>query len=218
MVTVAGGCAVTVPPESQSPRQQPARAMGVMATSSSDALWRRRAFERQHGGRVSHPAAAAAVARIVADLSAARGSEIGVQVNVLRSRVPNAYILASGDMYVTLGMLEMICTDDELAAVVAHELSHLDDLAAFDTSGMNDDQRLHIESEADDRAVFLLLDAGYEPAALFRMISRLTDEQPAGWARHRCRRLAGRIGHPSSGKVASFDGAVPSRRDESLWR
>ncbi len=194
---VVGGCATGTQPTEQ------VRTVNAMTVTMSDTLWRRRAFEQRHGGCAAHPAVADA-ARIVADLSTAHANGTQVRVGILRSDIPNAYILAGGDLYVTFGMLELICSEDDMAAVLAHELSHLDDLSAFDTRGMSAEDRLRIEAEADDRAAMLLIDAGYEPAALGRMIARLVDEQPAGWAVHRCDRLSERIGH-DAGELSIAD-------------
>ena len=159
------------------------RAMTSVGTSSS-----RLTFERRHGG-VTGDESIRRLTRIVDRLTDGGWESLTVRVAVLRSEEPNAYVLASGHMYVTMGMMDTACTDAELAAVLAHELAHLDDLRAFDRKGLSLSDRLEVEVAADERAVFLLVLGRYEPAALAEMILRLSDQQPDGWAKHRYDRL-----------------------------
>jgi hypothetical protein len=83
-----------------------------------------------------------------------------------------------------------VCTEDELAAVLAHELGHLEDGGGFHVAGLTMTDRLWVEVEADRRAVWRLIDAGYDPSALPVMVDRLADEQPPGWAEQRLEMLA----------------------------
>jgi hypothetical protein len=48
----------------------------------------------------------------------------GYQFKVLDTETPNAYAAPTGPIYVTTGMLALLNSDDELAAVLGHELSH----------------------------------------------------------------------------------------------
>ncbi|MEE9295336.1 MAG: M48 family metalloprotease [Phycisphaerae bacterium] len=157
--------------------------------------WGQLAFERQHGGRVDDPAVAG-IERVVAKLIGDAWDGPDIRVGILGTNDRNAYVLASGHVYVTVGMLDILCTVDELAAVLAHELAHLEYAGDFESQGRDLDERLQVESDADCRAVARLIDAGYEPAMLAEMVEKLADEQPEGWAGFRRRRLAERLGEP----------------------
>lgn len=156
----------------------------VQAITSVDGTAQRLAFENRHGGRFGWPGlpdAADAVLRLTAhDWS---GPE--VTVATLSTPNPNAYVLADGHVYMTAGLLDLVCTEDELAAVLAHEISHLEDLSGFTNADLDIDARLRIEVETDRRAADRLARMGYEPTALITMIERLSSEQADGWARQR---------------------------------
>ena len=112
-----------------------------------------------------------------------------IRVAILASDRPNAFVLASGHLYATQGLFDVVCTDDELAAVVAHELAHLDDLRSFSELNLTPAERLEIEARADAVALGMLVSAGYPGSALTDMVNRLANEQPEGWAQRRCEDL-----------------------------
>ncbi|NOT00337.1 MAG: M48 family metalloprotease [Phycisphaerales bacterium] len=170
------GCATVRPVEAPN---EPVQAM-----TSVDGTAQRLAFETRHGGRFGWPGlpdAAGAVLRLTS-----RGwTGPDVTVATLTSQNPNAYVLADGHVYMTAGLLDLVCTEDELAAVLAHEIAHLEDLSGFTNADMGMEDRLRIEVEADRRAADRLVRLGYEPTALITMIERLSSEQADGWARQR---------------------------------
>lgn len=45
-------------------------------------------------------------------------------IHVLRDNTANAFVIPGGHVYVYTGMLDMVTSDDELAAVISHELAH----------------------------------------------------------------------------------------------
>ena len=45
-------------------------------------------------------------------------------IQVLRDNTANAFVIPGGHVYVYTGMLDMVTSDDELAAVISHELAH----------------------------------------------------------------------------------------------
>lgn len=189
---VVWGCS-TVPLE-----RPTLRTVGAM--TATEPASRRLAFERRHGGCIDVPEARR-IERIADELSGPNWNGPRIRVGVLASEQSNAFVLPSGYVYLTSGMVELICTDDELAAVVAHELSHLDDLSAFNSLGLGLDEKLTVEVEADERAIALLVKTQYDPSALMLMIAKLADDQPAGWAEHRCSRLAACLGNGVDGGV-----------------
>ena len=193
---VAQGCA------SDSSRM---RTVGAM--TSVHASVRRTAFERGHGGRVDGDRVAKLV-DIVAQFTRTDWNGPAIRVAVLASDRPNAYVLASGHLYATVGLFDVVCTDDELAAVVAHELAHLEDLRSFSEVNLTPAERLDIEARADAVALGMLVAAGYQATALKDMIRRLADEQPEGWARRRCDDLSALL-NPMPDDESSEDTLTP---------
>jgi predicted Zn-dependent protease len=163
---------------------------------------RRYAFEQLHGGCTSDESAGM-LERLVTRLTQRNWQGPVVNSHVLKSTMPNAFVLAGGDVYVTQGLLDLTCSEDDLAAVLAHELGHLEDPTGFEVAGLTMTDRLEVEAEADRRAVMRLLDSGYDVTALLRMIDRLAEEQPPGWAEDRRARLEDLLGE-------SLDADVPA--------
>jgi predicted Zn-dependent protease len=48
-----------------------------------------------------------------------------VEMKEGETEIPNAFALPGGPVYVTTGLLQMLKTDDELAAVLGHEIGHV---------------------------------------------------------------------------------------------
>src|SRR5271165_2407056 len=46
---------------------------------------------------------------------------------VLRDPMPNAFALPNGSVYVTTGLLSLLNNEDQLASVLAHEITHVTD-------------------------------------------------------------------------------------------
>ncbi len=194
-ITVGGCTAKRIVPPFDSPFVSPV-VSPVEAITSVEQPTARWTFHQ----RPSHARSIADMHRLaetVAQLTGSTWQGPDIQPGVLDSNRPNAYVLLSGQVYITIGLLDVICTDDELAAVVAHEMAHLQDPGGFRTDHLSLDERLHIEAEADARAALLLLDAQFDPYALVDIISRLENEQPQGWADERCSRLRALLRHPN---------------------
>jgi len=45
-------------------------------------------------------------------------------IQVVRERVPNAWINQDNEIFVTTGLMELLATDDQLAGVIGHEIAH----------------------------------------------------------------------------------------------
>lgn len=126
----------------------------------------------------------------------------GYSFAVIDDDAPNAVAQPSGFIFVSRGLLEQIESEDELAAVLAHEIAHHElrhnmlsvaqgkSLAIIqrlftDSSGnnsaedimaaMNEGYDRRHELEADRRGVELLALSGYDPYALVRVLERLRD-------------------------------------------
>lgn len=139
-------------------------------------------------------------------LTAAPGSCDSCRVIVLRSAMVNAFAAPGGYVVVTTGLLRTLDVPDELAAVLAHEISHLTGRHA--TRGMLERQGIRLlfhllsgddsgagvllgaagtmgelsysrndEAEADEGAVALLARAGIPPAALVRTLDGMVREE-----------------------------------------
>lgn len=98
-------------------------------------------FEQQLGGLVSDPQTQGQVNRVGARLvqaltqmenkkRAQTGRELNwavfnLQFKVLNSDKINAFALPNGSLYITRGLLENLRSDDQVAAVFAHEIGHV---------------------------------------------------------------------------------------------
>jgi predicted Zn-dependent protease len=67
----------------------------------------------------------AAFAKLVETLRQASHLDMPLQTEVLTSRVPNAFALPGGKIYLLDGLLQKAGNADELAGVVAHEMGHV---------------------------------------------------------------------------------------------
>jgi predicted Zn-dependent protease len=123
-----GGCAgerpVFLPPEP--PPRLPAQANG--AGHAIDA-----AAQREHlrlmsafGGEYRAPAAKRSIEQIIAKLAASSGkADSQYEVTLLNSPVVNAFALPNGRLYLTRGLLALANDKSEMAAVIAHEIAHV---------------------------------------------------------------------------------------------
>jgi predicted Zn-dependent protease len=114
----------------------------------------------------------------------------------------NAFSLPGGDIYIGEGMTDLFMTEDELAAVLAHELEHIDhyhcaerfqveaQLHHLNLDALNDLLQLPLdlwqagyhkdeELEADREGMLLEVEAGYSPygaVRLFELLGKLEQE------------------------------------------
>jgi predicted Zn-dependent protease len=91
---------------------------------------------------------------------------------VLESRQINAFCLPGGKICVYTGLLDVVRNDDQLAAVMSHEISHalahhISERIARERTVGHGLLSLHYdrqqESEADHIGIFLMTFAGYDP-------------------------------------------------------
>jgi predicted Zn-dependent protease len=150
-------------------------------------------------------------------LAASTGVPDSCRVYVIRSPVVNAYALPGGHVVITTAMLRELSGPDELAAVLAHEITHV--TKRHTTRGMFKREGLRLlfrlvsgddsavgaigaigqlsysrddEMEADAGAADLLARAGISPLALARVYERMAAKEGGG------PRLAFLSTHPSS--------------------
>ena len=153
------------------------------------------------------------VGRIVERLGPVIGGEgISWRVRVIACPTPNAFALPNGFIYVHVALLDGLpgdgpLTDDELAFVLAHEMSHVVLNHAARTNSATDSlQRVisrsgvvrsqaasilsqllrggveasysrEMEAEADDEALICMAQAGYDPHAALRLFDRMRQYQ-----------------------------------------
>ncbi len=135
-----------------------------------------------------------------------RRREIRYQFHLINSPAINAFALPGGQIFVTTGMLNFVDSEAELAAVLGHEISHVDlrhcieryqyELTLKNAGMPEAGQALELahrlatfsftpdqELEADAQGQRMSIEAGYDPgaaAALFlRMQSHLRERSPA---------------------------------------
>ena len=84
-----------------------------------------RAIEEQIGSVDDDPLLTAWVERVFVSLTPHTvRRDIPYRVRILDSETPNAFSLPGGTIYITKGMLNFVQDDDEMAAVLGHELGH----------------------------------------------------------------------------------------------
>ena len=123
------------------------------------------------------------------------------EFKVVDQRVPNAFALPGGKIYVSRGLLALVQSEDELAGVIGHEITHAAErhsAARMDyTSRINPlsigliraatiaaygrDQ----ERDADRGGQILAARAGYDPAGIATFLRKLdaADRYEVGWSR-----------------------------------
>ena len=159
------------------------------------------------GGVVARLARAADVEPLQREiLLRVRGYRFEWEARVVRDDRVNAFCLPAGKMVVYTGILPVAATDDQLAAVLGHEMAHAlshhaSERVAREQSGANALRALSYdrmqESEADHVGLFLMTFAGYDP-----------DQAVAFWGRmHAAAGGRGRppeflSDHPSDGRRA----------------
>ena len=105
------------------------------------------------------------------------------EVNVVRSPEINAFCLPGGKIIVFTGIMEFARSDDELAAVLAHEIAHAlahhaservareQSLGNSGLGGLRNDRMQ--EEEADHIGLFLMTFAGFNPEAAVQFWERM---------------------------------------------
>jgi predicted Zn-dependent protease len=158
------------------------------------------------------------------------------QFNVLEDRQVNAFCLPGGKVAVFTGLLHVVQNDDQLAAVLGHEVAHAlahhtserlarqeheggGLLAALREKHYDREQ----ESEADHIGVFLMTFAGYDPRqaiVFWQRMKRLSDERgqvPEILSDHpsdekRIRQLEEWVPKAEAAKKAYDEGRIEPRR------
>ena len=148
------------------------------------------ALEIRYGGVVRDAAAEERMerlGRLVAQ--AAPGISGDPRCRLLDTDELNAASLPGDRLYVTRGLYVRLRCDEMLAAVLAHELAHIEAGDHFRPRLRNWREAIDREVSADDRAVKYLLTAGIGPEAMIAVVGLIAEVQPEGWAEIRIRRI-----------------------------
>ncbi len=124
---------------------------------------------------------------------AAKISKVGWRIHLLRDeRVKNVAVTAGRRVFVWTGVFKAVRDDDELAAVIAHELAHV--MARHERptileraanllpklekpkAELKNDVWIAQEIEADYVALFLMADAGYDPEKGVQFWKRMAND------------------------------------------
>ncbi len=123
-----------------------------------------------------HSYVAAIAARI------ARGSELGRAPQIFIVERGTSYAVGGDQIVLSRGMITRLESEAELAAVLAHEIAHLEGahgtLLLLPSPTLADARRALRDTEelADERATELLARAGYDPRALVRVLPKTREE------------------------------------------
>ena len=107
--------------------------------------------------------------------------------SVKTSKSPNAYTYyVDNEIVVTNSLLETIANEDELAAILAHEISHGVDyrqgvFKGYFTYLSNNLSPKKYEYKADKRAVDYMVKAGYNPVALIVVLNTIAPQSRYDW-------------------------------------
>jgi predicted Zn-dependent protease len=160
-------------------------------------------------GRVCRtPDGIAALDKLVKPLIAAADLPIPINVEVIPSKIPNAFALPGGQLVVLDGILTKLDGPDQLAGVIAHELGHVahrDSMRRLvETAGVSiligivigdftgstvavlvgkslisAGHSREAEAAADAYGIELLLRLGRDPADLGKALARISEDGPA---------------------------------------
>jgi predicted Zn-dependent protease len=160
-----------------------------------------------------------------------RGYHFEWEVNVVRDKQVNAFCLPAGKMIVFTGILKIVENDDQLAAVLGHEMAHAlahhgsERIAREQRQGKNvlamlasrSYDRMQ-ESEADHIGLFLMTFAGYSPIQAVRFWERTKQAEGHGGlpeflsdhpgTEHRIRDLERWARQAAAGKKAFDEGRI----------
>ncbi len=82
-------------------------------------------FEKEFGGLVEDEDLQRYIRDVGGRVAAPAEREMPYEFGLLRSEIPNAFALPGGNVYITVGLLEVMNSERELAAVLGHEVGHI---------------------------------------------------------------------------------------------
>lgn len=175
---------------------------------------------------------AAYVSAVGAELTPhVRRTRMPYQFHVVESADVNAFALPGGQIYVLRGMLSFLTSEAELAAILGHEIAHVDlqhcveryqYQQALNKAGVGelslplDLARMLVvigysqfqELEADDEGARLAVQAGYDPAAAEAVFARL-ESRWGGVSRPQATTPGGEIGQAMEQALSDYFSTHP---------
>lgn len=118
-------------------------------------------------------------ARIAAQASR---QDIPYTFTVREDSVANAFALPGGHIYINTGLISLTQSDDEIAIVLGHEVSHTDlrhTSPNLIRSVLSMGYASYQEFDADEAGVLLAARAGFNPRAAISLFQRMQAQQPA---------------------------------------
>ena len=166
-----------------------------------------------------------------------RRKEIPYHFQVVDSPSVNAFALPGGEIYVFRGLLEFVESEAELAAVLGHEMSHVDLKHCVDRyryqlslkrAGVGDIGQIvdmarslatisysqFQEVEADTQGARILIDARYDPDAAARVFTRM-GEVLEGKRRPGAKTPAGEVAASTVNMVSDYFRSHPGSEDRA---
>ena len=166
-----------------------------------------------------------------------RRKEMPYQFHVLDSAEINAFALPGGEIYVFRGLLDFVESEAELAAVLGHEISHVDLMHCVDKyryelslkrSGAGDlghvvdmSRRLAVASysrfqevDADAQSLRLSIESRYDPGAAPRLFARM-GAQPGIGANPRAKTPAGEFASSTARMMSDYFRSHPRSEDRT---
>jgi len=161
------------------------------STAEAEALAGARAawsLELRHGGLYRDEDAEQRMARIGECLCRHCACLAGrYQFRLLNSWRANAFSLPGGRVYITRGLYARLESDEQLAAVIAHEMGHLTARDHFKPRCADRGEAFEREACADARGVRYLEASGIRTEAMVEVVRLVGSVQPAGWSDRRVR-------------------------------
>lgn len=156
------------------------------------------AMEERYGGLFVFPEATDRMGAVARQIRQANPDSLpkrrNWQFQMLNTDQVNAFSLPGGQIYLTRGLYERRLGDnnDLLAAVVAHEMAHIERQDSLKPTAPTPEEALRREIETDQLAAEYLRTAGYPAQHLADLLRLIKDVQPEGWAEARVRALENR--------------------------
>jgi beta-barrel assembly-enhancing protease len=114
--------------------------------------------------------------------------EINYRFTVREDAVVNAFALSGGYIYINTGLLSLLQSEDELAIVLGHEISHIElrhTAPGVIRSVLSLGYTKYQEFDADESGVRLARSAGYDASAAVTVLQKLAAQEPNRLAKTR---------------------------------
>lgn len=167
-------------------------------SSEAEALAGARAapvVEARYGGIIRAPQAERRMHRIGRRLTRGTPEVRGAyQYRLLNADKLNAMSLPGGRIYMTRALYDRLESDEQVAAILAHEIAHLALKDHFKPRCGSREQALDREMAADGRGSMYLRRADIGTQAMIDVIHLVKNAQPKGWSDSRIRSLLSAAG------------------------